>query len=895
MRKLTHSKKSWLALAAALAAMLAAAFGAFGYFSSTGSGTGFTTTGTLGAPSITSGTPGGGTVALTWSAVSAPAGGSVAYYVQRDGAAPGGSCATAASPTGATSCTDSGVAIGSHDYTVTAVWRTWTATSGTRTVTVTTGPLNHFLVTPTAVHETAGSPFGVTVTAKDSLGNTITSYAGTIHFASNDGQAVLPGDYAFTTGAGNDNGVHTFSGVTLKTAGTGKTIVVGDGGSSGTATYTVDPGAATQISLAGSIADLTSGPSRAFTATLADAYGNTATSGVDSTASVTFTQVSGLGSVTSTGASAAVSGVATKNLTGALAGPVTIQATANLSGSGSTTSNTLAFNVVHGSASQIALGATAGDLASGTARTFTATVEDAAGNTVTDGVDSTVSVSFAQTAGAGSLSGTGSAPATAGVATKSLTGVLAGSVTVRASATLSVPGATSSNALTFNVVAGPVSQLVVTPQPSGASGGSAFTTQPAITAQDVAGNTVTGYGGSVTLSIKSGTGTAGAALSGCTPSLSSGVTSFSGCKIDKAGSGYQLTATDGTRSVDSNAFIVGVGTAAKLAFTTSPSTSNAGTVFGTQPVVTVQDAGGNTVATDTSNVTLAITSGTGASGAALTCTANPKAAVAGIATFAGCKIDKAGTGYTLTATDGSLSSAVSGTFNISAGPVTQFAVGVPVSVTAGSAFTVTLTAEDAGGNAVTGYIGAHTIIWSGGSTSPSGTAPNYPTSSISFTSGVSTTTLTATFSGAGANGLTATESSVTGTGSLTVNAATATKLAWTHITSTSTTAIPSPCLFACTYGSFGSGKTFTANVSVTDNFGNTVSNLGSGHTVSVTGSGLNGTLTGGSGLTISTTGPADSTTQFTYSSKSSGNYTDSITAQTTSGTTYASATATFSR
>ena len=60
-----------------------------------------------------------------------------------------------------------------------------------------------------------------------------------------------------------------------------------------------------------------------------------------------------------------------------------------------------------------------------------------------------------------------------------------------------------------------------------------------------------------------------------------------------------------------------VGPAAKLAFTTQPSNSSGGASCGTQPVVTIQDACGNTVATDTSSVTLAITSGSGTAGAAL--------------------------------------------------------------------------------------------------------------------------------------------------------------------------------------------------------------------------------------------------------------------------------------
>jgi hypothetical protein len=109
---------------------------------------------------------------------------------------------------------------------------------------------------------------------------------------------------------------------------------------------------------------------------------------------------------------------------------------------------------------------------------------------------------------------------------------------------------------------------------------------------------------------------------------------------------------------------ISAGAAAKLAFTQSPGNTVAGVVFASQPRVTVQDQYGNTVTTDTSNVTITVTGGT----ATMTCTANPKAAVSGVATFGGCAIAKAGT-YTLTATDGTLTSAVSSSFTISAGPL----------------------------------------------------------------------------------------------------------------------------------------------------------------------------------------------------------------------------------
>ena len=84
--------------------------------------------------------------------------------------------------------------------------------------------------------------------------------------------------------------------------------------------------------------------------------------------------------------------------------------------------------------------------------------------------------------------------------------------------------------------------------------------------------------------------------------------------------------------------------AAKLAFTQQPSNSTGGVAFGTQPKVTVQDAFGNTVTSDTSSVTLAIGTnpGTGTLSGTKTVTA-----VNGVATFSGLSIDKSGTGYRL--------------------------------------------------------------------------------------------------------------------------------------------------------------------------------------------------------------------------------------------------------
>ena len=127
-------------------------------------------------------------------------------------------------------------------------------------------------------------------------------------------------------------------------------------------------------------------------------------------------------------------------------------------------------------------------------------------------------------------------------------------------------------------------------------------------------------------------------LSGCTPSTSAGVTTFSGCTIDTANSGDVLTATDTADSLTntSSPFDVTVGAPVQLVFTVEPGDATAGAAFGTQPTVTIEDAGGNTVSTDVSTITLAMGSGPGTlSGCTSTTTA-------GVAAFSGCSIDTAG-------------------------------------------------------------------------------------------------------------------------------------------------------------------------------------------------------------------------------------------------------------
>ena len=135
---------------------------------------------------------------------------------------------------------------------------------------------------------------------------------------------------------------------------------------------------------------------------------------------------------------------------------------------------------------------------------------------------------------------------------------------------------------------------------------------------------------------------------------------FSGLKIDTAGS-YTLAATDGSLTgVTSNSLAISPAAANKLVFGQQPSNATAGVAISPAVTVKVEDTYGNVVRSNSSTVTVTLSSGTFASGSS-TATAT---ASSGVATFSGLVIDTAGS-YKLKATDGSLTNATSNSFTIS--------------------------------------------------------------------------------------------------------------------------------------------------------------------------------------------------------------------------------------
>jgi hypothetical protein len=160
--------------------------------------------------------------------------------------------------------------------TVTATDTVTSSITGTASVNVTAAQAAVSFRVVASSSTTAGSPFTVTVTALDSLGHAATGYAGTVHFTSSDGRALLPADYTF--GAG-DRGVHTFiNGVELVKAGK-QTVTAADTSNStitGSHTVKVNPGAATHFKVTAPHSSV-SGASFSITITALDAFGNIAT------------------------------------------------------------------------------------------------------------------------------------------------------------------------------------------------------------------------------------------------------------------------------------------------------------------------------------------------------------------------------------------------------------------------------------------------------------------------------------------------------------------------------------------------------------------------------------------------------------------------------------------
>jgi hypothetical protein len=683
------------------------------------------TSGTASAISMSSGSPQSNTVGLALGsqlvALVTDASGNpvnsttVDWSVSGPGTATLGSASSSSNGSGLASNTLTlGTVTGT--YTVTATIH-GTATTTTFTATATPGAISSFTLSGVPSTATAGTSFNFTVTARDAYSNIKTDYAGAVTFTSIDiNSPVLPADYTFTSGVGGsfDNGSHQFT-FTLKTSGSNQTITVAHAGdSTPTVTTTginVAPSAATQLvfingptnTQAGSAMGL--GPSGTLLVRALDAQNNTATS-YGGTITIAIAHNGGspsLGTLSGTtlfGTATAGAITFANTSINKIGTGYTLKASGTLSVSDATSDP---FNITSGPAASIAVSVgdnqtiTAGQNSS----VLKAVVQDTLGNAV-----SGVTVNWATNLGTPTTAT--STTDSSGLASYTLTtSTTAGDATVTAS--IAGPHSTT---FTEHGVAGTATKLAFQTQPSGGTSTATWTTQPAVVAQDVNGNTVTGYATYIDLSISTNAGGTGVLSGTASMTPTSGVATYSGLSIDIAGVGYKLTASSGALTPAISAgFTITTGTAHHLTFKTTPSGCTAVAACTAQPEVYIKDSAGNTVSS-TDQIQLSI--GTNPASGVLQGAGTPTAATAGLATFSGVYITKSSiSNYTLTATDtttGSVTAATSSGFVVTHGPANQLVFTTqPAGATAGSATTAgvtfatqpVITIEDANGNTVT--------------------------------------------------------------------------------------------------------------------------------------------------------------------------------------------------
>ncbi|HET9708168.1 MAG TPA: Ig-like domain-containing protein [Gemmatimonadales bacterium] len=290
-----------------------------------------------------------------------------------------------------------------------------------------------------------------------------------------------------------------------------------------------------------------------------------------------------------------------------------------------------------------------------------------------------------------------------GVATVSSSGVASGISLGSATIMAKVDGIAGTASVT--VTAGAASQLSFTGLPTALVAGVVITPPIVVTARDVGGNVATGFAGNVTISL--GTNPSGGTLMGTTTiAAGGGIATFADLHIDKSGSGYTFQAASGSLATSASPPVtISPAQAVKLVFTAAPSTAVAGSAIAPAVQVAAADQFGNTVPSFADSI--GIVFGSNPVGGTLSGTKRVLA-LNGIASFADLSIDRAGAGYTLTATTTSLPSGTSTSFAV--GPATPSATVSTLTVspttiissTGSSAATITATVRDAYGNPVPG-------------------------------------------------------------------------------------------------------------------------------------------------------------------------------------------------
>jgi hypothetical protein len=524
---------------------------------------------------------------------------------------------------------------------------------------VTSGPASTLAFTDQPASSVAGTGMGtVQVTAYDSFGNTATTFNGNvaINVLAHPSNPSLAG----TTSVLATAGVATFSSLQIARAGTGYVLRASSTGvsSSNSSSFDVSPGAASGVVFRVQPGNGFSGQALPdFEVSVVDGFGNTVPG---SSAAVTV-------QLENNAAGGTLVGTTTLNAVGGNASFIGLRLDKagtdydlRATSPGLSFAVSSPFSVFSGTAAALAfLSQPAGAQAREPLGNVQIEVRDAAGNPIAGALSQPITLSLVTANSGATLTGTLSQPHTGGaVSFNDLAVTRPGTFQLRASN----PGLTDALSSSFVVTPPPVAELFFSVQPANGVAGQPLA-DVQVSALDAFGDPVPGYNAAITLSLDTnlGNGTLGGTL---TRTFVDGVVTFSGLTLDKAAGGYSLSATSGAFTKASLTFDISAGAASALKFAVQPANGVAG-----EPLASVEvraeDALGNPATSFTGNVTLSL--GTNPSAAALAGTVS-MAAVAGVASFTGLTVDRAGAGYSLTAVSPAIATAFSDPFDLAPGP-----------------------------------------------------------------------------------------------------------------------------------------------------------------------------------------------------------------------------------
>ncbi|HEX9581643.1 MAG TPA: invasin domain 3-containing protein, partial [Gemmatimonadales bacterium] len=571
------------------------------------------------------------------------------------------------------------------------------------------GGATRLVITAEPGNAVAGQSIALQVALKDGAGNTVTTATDSVSIAIGTG-ALDPSGGAATLGGVRKvepvSGVATFANLSLDKAFAAYRLVVTAGTLTPdtTVAITITPAGAAQLAFSQQPSSAAVGENitPAPAVQILDQYGNLTTSTAAVNVAIGTNPAGGaLFGNTTVLAAGGVATFDTLSIDNAGSGYTLTASSGSLTGVTSA-----AFNITSGNATKLGFTAQPGNTALGTVMpAFTVAVQDPLGNTIAGATDQVTLTLQANPTGANILSGA-VVNAVDGVATFNAVTLdrVGTGYTFKAKAT----GLDSTISNPFNITVGAPAKLSFTVEPSNATAGGSIAPALKVAVQDVGGNLVTSATNSITLAILNDPSTGTATLGGTVaqPAVG-GIATFANITVNKAFNGYTVRATaTGLAPDTSAAFNIGAAAANKLAFVTQPTAVAAGDAINPAPQVAVRDAFDNLVPGASNAVSMAI--GTNPSGGVLFGTTNA-AASGGTATFNDLRLDKAGAGYTLSASATGLTGATSSGFNVTAGNTVSAtlstAIASPATNVVANDFdlsVITVTVRDVNGNPMSG-------------------------------------------------------------------------------------------------------------------------------------------------------------------------------------------------